>query len=210
MSIKLSSEQLAQTSSITLNHYNERAEIFWRDTRDHDVSQNIAALLQALSGKPPLRILDFGCGPGRDLKAIKDLGHEPVGLDGSARFAEMARDFSGCEVWHQDFLKLQLPAEYFDGIFANASLFHVPSQELPRVMQELCKTLKPRGVLFSSNPRGNNEEGLSEGRYACFFDLNTWRDYVTAAGFDELDHYYRPPGLPRERQPWLATVWRKA
>ena len=51
---------------------------------------------------------------------------------------------------------------------------------------------------------------LSDGRYACFFDLNTWRDYVTAAGFAELDYYYRPPGLPRERQPWLATVWRKA
>ena len=75
---------------------------------------------------------------------------------------------------------------------------------------ELCKTLKPRGVLFSSNPRGNNEEGWSDGRYACFFDLETWRGYVTAAGFVELDDYYRPPGLPRERQPWLATVWRKA
>src|SRR4051794_18570325 len=75
---------------------------------------------------------------------------------------------------------------------------------------ELFKSLKPRGVLFSSNPRGNNEEGFSEGRYACFFDLDTWRDYVIAAGFVELDHYYRPPGLPRDRQPWLATVWRKA
>ncbi|MGC2411578.1 MAG: hypothetical protein WA459_02630 [Stellaceae bacterium] len=46
--------------------------------------------------------------------------------------------------------------------------------------------------------------------YACFFDLDTWRDYVTAAGFTELDHYHCPSGLPRERQPWLATVWRKA
>ena len=105
---------------------------------------------------------------------------------------------------------MQLPESRFDGIFANASLFHVPSQELPRVLLELFKTLKPRGVLFSSNPRGNNEEGFSDDRYACFFDLATWRDYVTSAGFVELDHYYRPPGLPRDRQPWLATVWRKA
>jgi 2-polyprenyl-3-methyl-5-hydroxy-6-metoxy-1,4-benzoquinol methylase len=60
-------------------------------------------------------------------------------------------------VWHQDFLSLQLPEEYFDGVFANAALFHVPSQELPRVLKELWGTLKTNGVLFSSNPRGDNE-----------------------------------------------------
>src|SRR5436305_7670582 len=112
----------------------------------------------------------------------------------------MAQAHSGCEVLHQDFLSMQLPEGRFDGIFANASLFHVPSQELPRVLLELYETLKPGGVLFSSNPRGSNEEGWSDGRYACFFDLDTWRDYVTAAGFVELDHYYRPPGLPLNRR----------
>ena len=105
---------------------------------------------------------------------------------------------------------MQLPESRFDGVFANASLFHVPSQELPKVLLTLIKALKPRGVLFSSNPRGNNEEGLSDDCYACFFDLGTWRDYVTSAGFEEVGHYYRPPGLPRRKQPWLATVWRKA
>ncbi len=102
-----------------------------------------------------------------------------------------------------------LPKSRFDGVFANASLFHVPSQELPRVLLELAETLKPRGVLFCSNPRGNNEEGFSDGRYSCFFDLDTWHNYVRAAGFFEVEHYYRPPGLPRPQQPWLATVWRK-
>jgi hypothetical protein len=56
---------------------------------------------------------------------------------------------------------------------------------------------------------GNNEECFSNGRYACFFDLDIWRDYVTSAGFVEVGHYYRPPGLPPHKQPWLATVWRK-
>jgi len=101
------------------------------------------------------------------------------------------------------------PESRFDGVFANASLFHVPSRELPRVLLELRNTLKRRGVLFCSNPRGNNEEGFSDGRYSCFFDLDTWRNYVRAAGFFEVGHYYRPPGLPRHQQPWLATVWRK-
>jgi SAM-dependent methyltransferase len=121
----------------------------------------------------------------------------------------MARSYSGCEVLHQDFLAMALPESRFDGVFANASLFHVPSQELPRVLLELFETLKPRGVLFCSNPRGNNEEGFTGDRYSCFFNLGTWCNYVRAAGFIELQHYYRPAGLPPHQQPWLATVWRK-
>ena len=92
---------------------------------------------------------------------------------------------------------------------ADAVLFHIPSQELPRVLRELYATLKPGGVLFSSNPHGNNEEGWSGGRYGAFHDLATWRRYVSAAGFAELGHYYRPTGAPREQQPWLATLWRR-
>jgi len=192
----------------TLEHYERSAEDFWRGTRDHDVSQNIGALLRHIEGEPPFTILDFGCGPGRDVKAIADLGHVAVGLDGSARFVEMARAYSGCEVLQQDFLKLKLPAGRFDGVFANAALFHVPGQELPRVLRELRATLRPRGVLFSSNPRGHNEEGWNQERYGAYWDLETWRRDLAAAGFTELEHYYRPAGLPRERQPWLATVWR--
>ena len=107
------------------------------------------------------------------------------------------------------FPKLDLPDGHFDGIFANATLFHVPAQELPRVLLELCAALKPRGVLFSSNPRGDNEEGWNQGRYGTFHDWDAWQKYVSAAGFVELDHYYRPSGRPRNQQPWLASVWRK-
>jgi SAM-dependent methyltransferase len=202
-------DPLAQISSATLKHYDDRAEDFWQGTRDHDVTQNIDALLRHIRATPPFRILDLGCGPGRDLAAFRALGHEPFGLEGAARLAALARAHSGCEVWEQDFLALKLPAESFDGIFANASLFHVPSSELPRVLGELRASLKPEGVLFSSNPRGNNEEGWNRGRYGAYHDLETWRRFLEAAGFAELEHYYRPPGLPREQQPWLASVWRK-
>jgi SAM-dependent methyltransferase len=197
------------TSAITLAHYNRHAESFWEGTRDHDVSQNRNALLENLLGPGPFRILDFGCGPGRDLQTFTELGHEAIGLDGAERFVELARRHSGCVVWLQDFLQLRLPPDYFDGIFANASLFHVPSQELPRVLQELWATLKSGGVLFSSNPRGDNEEGWSGERYSVYYNYERWRDFLTAAGFSEIIHYYRPPGLPREQQPWLASVWRK-
>jgi SAM-dependent methyltransferase len=200
---------LNRITDATLKHYNERAQAFWKGTRDHDVSQNIDALLTSIEGEPPFTILDFGCGPGRDLKAFRALGHIAIGQDGAAAFVSMARAHSGCEVWHQDFLKLDLPAAYFDGIFANAALFHVPCQELPRVLKNLHAALKPNGVLFSSNPRGHNEEGWSYGRYGAYHDLTEWRRYLTAAGFTEILHYYRPAGLPREQQLWLASAWRK-
>ncbi|NJD89852.1 MAG: methyltransferase domain-containing protein [Betaproteobacteria bacterium] len=196
-------------SAATLQHYESRAEAFREGTRDHDVSQNIEALLRHLSGTPPFTILDFGCGPGRDLKDFTARGHVAIGLDGSASFAAMARAESGCEVWQQDFLALDLPAGRFDGIFANASLFHVPREHLARVLRELHAALKPGGVLFCSNPRGNDEEGWNGGRYGVWHGLESWRRWMTQAGFTELEHYYRPTGLPREQQPWLATVWRR-
>ncbi|HEX3343841.1 MAG TPA: class I SAM-dependent methyltransferase, partial [Polyangiaceae bacterium] len=125
-------------------------------------------------------------------------------------FCEMARAHSGCEVLEQDFLSLALPAARFDGVFANASLFHVPGQELPRVLGQLREALVDDGVLFSSNPHGQDTEGFSGERYGAFHTLETWRAEVTRVGFREIEHYYRPAGKPRREQPWLATVWRKS
>ena len=196
-------------AAATIADYDRVAARYQLGTADHDVSQNIDALLGAIEGEGPYRILDFGCGPGRDLKSFTTLGHEAIGLDGSEAVAQLARTASDCQVWVQDFLALDLPAEHFDGIFANASMFHIPSLELPRVLGALAKTLRPRGVLFSSNPRGQNQEGWNGERYGAYYDLETWRRFVTNAGFEEIDHYYRPPGLPRNQQPWLASVWRR-
>jgi SAM-dependent methyltransferase len=208
--MKLNPQNLKAITDITLDHYNRHAEDFSIGTRNHDVSQNISTVLKYIEGQPPFTILDFGCGPGRDLKKFADLGHIAVGLEGAARFVAMAQSASNCEVWHQNFLQLELPAHYFDGVYANASLFHVPRQELARILLELRSTLKPRGVLFSSNPHGANEEGMSNGRYGAYYDLATWRHYLTDAGFAELAYYYRPEGLPCEQQPWLASMWRRA
>lgn len=207
--MKLTKQELDELALRTLGYYNQNAEDFFEGTRNHDVSQNVATLLHYIEAVAPFTILDVGCGPGRDLRVFKEQGHIAIGLEGGERFVEMARAYSGCEVWQQDFLKLDLPMYYFHGVFANASLFHVPSQALPKVLSTLHATLKPNGVLFSSNPRGNNEEGWNHDRYGAYHDLETWRAYMSDAGFVELTHYYRPPGLPIEQQPWLASVWRK-
>ncbi len=102
--MQLASQDLEKISTVTLRHYDAHAEDFREGTRDHDVTQNIAALLQHIEVEPPFTILDFGCGPGRDLKAFTALGHRAIGLDGAEHFVAMARDATGCEVWRQDFL----------------------------------------------------------------------------------------------------------
>lgn len=205
-------DNLNSVENLTISHYSNRAAEFWSGTKDHDVSQNYAAFLAAcLQGKAEgvsLDILDFGCGPGRDLCYFKSLGHRPVGLDGCADFCRMARNYSGCEVLQQGFLRLQLAPQSFDGIFANASLFHVPSGELPRVLRELHAALRTDGILFSSNPRGQGE-GWSGSRFSHWMEFDVSERYWQEAGFEIVDHYYRPSGLPCAEQPWLALVSRK-
>lgn len=197
--------ELAEIATVTLSHYNQHATEFWHGTKDHDVSQNYAAFLAPLPKNQPLDILDLGCGPGRDVHYFKTLGHRPVGLDGCPAFCAMAREYTGCQILQQNFLDLDLPHAAFDGVFANASLFHVPSQQLPDVLTRIHTSLKPGGVLFLSNPRGDSE-GWSGRRYGLYMQLETSQQYLAAAGFAVLEHYYRPPGKPRHEQPWLAIV----
>lgn len=201
---KYSLIELNEIELRTIGHYDNNAQSFWQGTRDHDVSQNIESFLQALPDKK-LDILDFGCGPGRDLHTFKSLGHRPVGIEGSNELSQLAIKHSGCQVRQQSFLQLELDDNSFDGIFANASLFHIPSQELPKVLNKLHHALRPEGVLFTSNPRGN-AEGWQGERYGHYMELETSKVYLEQAGFKIVHHYYRPEGKPIEQQPWLAIV----
>lgn len=205
MPTKQPQNMIDDIQKITLGHYESNAESFWIGTRDHDVSQNINAFLHALPKAKALDVLDLGCGPGRDLMTFKNLGHRPTGLDGSLTFCDMARQHSGCPVLNQSFLTLDIGEGSFDGIFANASLFHVPSQELPQVLSACYRALRSDGVLFTSNPRGN-AEGWQGERYGHYMEIEKSQFYLEQAGFRLLHHYYRPEGQPRHLQPWLAIV----
>ena len=205
MLINNSRVDLEEIENLTIGHYEDNAESFRIGTKDHDVSQNIAAFLGALPKGKQLDILDFGCGPGRDLNVFKQMGHRPTGLDGSKEFCKMTQQLSKFPILHQKFLHLELEDNSFDGVFANASLFHVPSLELSRVLKEIHSALRKGGILFSSNPRGSTE-GWQGQRYGHYMEFEESEIYLKKNGFKILDHYYRPSGKPKELQPWLAIV----
>lgn len=196
---------------ITIAEYQLTAESYRVGTWDHDVSQNREALIEAMP-KVSGKILDLGCGPGRDLVAFQDMGHEVTGLDATPAFVEMAKQAAGCLVWEQNFLSLDLPSNHFDGIFANASLIHVPSADMLRVLQHLYDALGDRGVLVMSMVRGN-QEGFSERptgyRYVSGWEYETLAPKLLEAKFEILRHYYRPTGVAIANQSWLVLVAQK-
>jgi SAM-dependent methyltransferase len=196
---------------ITIAEYQSTADSFRVGTWDHDVSQNRQALVAAMPRNPGT-ILDLGCGPGRDLVAFSQQGHRAIGLDATPAFVAMAERASGCEVWQQSFLSLNLPPHSFDGIFANASLLHVPSSDMVRVLKDLHQALVPKGAIVLSIVRGTGE-GLvprSSGyRFVSAWEYDTLAPCLEAAGFQIIQHYYRPPGLPCQEQAWLVIVAQK-
>jgi SAM-dependent methyltransferase len=208
MTKKLSKNELEEITARTLRHYDEKASSFWEGTRDHDVSQNYEAFLSALPQGLKLNLLELGCGPGRDVLYFKKLGHEVEGLDGSIEFCKMARSYTGCTIHQQNFLELNLPSGKYHGIFANASLFHVPRQEMVRVLKDLYRALKLEGILFTSNPKGD-VEGWMGNRYGTYMELAYFEGRLQKAGFRIIHHYFRPKDLPPEEQHWLAIVSQK-
>jgi SAM-dependent methyltransferase len=193
---------------ITIAEYQATADSFRSGTWDHDVSQNRSALIAAMP-KTPGRILDLGCGPGRDIVAFQAEGHQVIGLDATPAFVEMAKQVSNGEVWQQNFLALDLPEQYFDGIFANASLIHVPQAEMLRIFKDLYRSLIPGGAMVMTLIRGEGEgfiDRLTGRRYTSFWEYSTIAPLLEQAGFTIAHHYYRPPGLPQDLQSWLAIV----
>jgi SAM-dependent methyltransferase len=205
-------EELATIEERTLGHYQANAADFWEGTRLHDVSQSRGAFLDAMGASRGRRILDFGCGPGRDLAVFRELGHEAVGLDGCAAFVGMAREHALCEVLHQSFFDLDLGPATFDGVFANASLFHVPAALLPAVLRALHESLVPNGVLFCSNPRAfeATSEGFHGARYGHYQTVAGWTASLTDAGFAVERTFLRPNTVPEEERPWVAHVARRS
>ncbi|SOC41445.1 class I SAM-dependent methyltransferase [Ureibacillus acetophenoni] len=150
-----------QSTNKTINYYNQNASAFTSDTVavDFDEKQNV--LLKYL--EPDVHILDFGCGSGRDSKAFLQKGYKVTAIDGSSELCKIASEYIGQEVQCMKFHELN-EVEAFDAVWACASILHVPSTDLPQVIGNIERALKPGGYFYVSFKHGDFE-GERNGRY---------------------------------------------
>jgi SAM-dependent methyltransferase len=155
---------------------------------------------------PPARILDLGCGSGRDALAFRLAGYRVDALDASPTMAELARRHAEVPVRVLDVQDLE-DEETYDGIWACASLLHVPWHELPDVFRRVHRALRPEGVLYASFKPGDGERTIEDGRR--FTDMNEHRlaDRIRAApGLKVIEIWQTPDVRPQRADEWWLNV----
>lgn len=197
-------EQSAVNS--TIQYYEEHAEEFTRNTLNADMESIRSRFLSYLP--TGCRILDFGCGTGRDSKAFLDLGHAVTAIDGSEALCRIARSLTGLPVRCLDFRGYKPEeGEVYEGIWACASLLHLQKNELLPVMNVLSQALIPGGAFYVSFKYGSFE-GERNGRHFTDFTLEEFREFIKSIPELSVAEYWVTgdvrPGRGDER--WLNIV----
>lgn len=191
---------------MTLHYYQNHAQDFF----DGTVNVNMTPLYEAFTRHldPGARILDAGCGSGRDAKAFHEMGYQVDAFDASSAMVELARQHSGLPVQLMSFSEIDGKAQY-DGIWCCASLLHVPSSELPAVMQKLADALKPGGVWYVSFKYGEGERVQGERRFTDM-DEEGLRGLLGAVSGVEIGSLWvTEDNRPGRDEVWLNGVLRK-
>lgn len=163
---------------------------------------------------PSSDVLDLGCGSGRDLKELARRGFCVVGLEYSRPLAELARQYSRQKVYFGDMRVFDLGENQFDGIWAVASLIHVPRIQIPGVLKKLYKALRSRGILLTSMQKGDGSQTSTDGRFFELYQPNDWELMLNKAGFEiegrqtSTDNRQRVSGERRHIE-WFVTIGRK-
>ena len=197
-----------QVDRETLDYYDSSGEQFVRDTLEIDFHEIQDEFLSYL--KKGAKILDFGCGSGRDAKYFLDKGYSVEALDGSETLCRLAAKYAGIPVRHQLFQELEEKDRY-DGIWACASVLHVKKTELPDVFQRLTRALRPGGILYVSFKYGEFE-GFRGGRYFTDFQEDSFRNWAGQFSTLEEEKMWITRDARRERsgERWLNIILRRA
>jgi len=191
---------------MTLKYYQDNAQTFFDGTVNVDMSSLYETFTRHLA--PDARVLDAGCGSGRDAKAFLEMGYQVKAFDASSAMVELARKHTGLPVKVMSFAEVDWKEE-FDGIWCCASLLHVPAVELPGVMRRLADALKPGGVWYVSFKYGDGEREVDGRRFTDMDedDLNTLVSSLTAMEIGEV--WLTQDKRPDRKEIWVNGILRK-
>ena len=192
----------------TLEYYNTNAINFVHGTVDVDFHETQERFLNHIP--PQGRILDFGCGSGRDAKYFCDRGYAVVAVDGSEELCKLAREYTGINAKQMFFSDLDAVEEY-DGIWACASILHLPSSELKAVFWKMIKALKNDGIIYASFKYGEYE-GMRNSRYFTDFTETSFEKYIAdIANVKTVETWITGDVRPgRGDEKWLNLILQKA
>ncbi len=191
----------------TLDYYNQNHEAYYADTVHADVSALYARFEPLLP--PGAKIIDIGCGSGRDAKHFMEAGYAVTAIDGSRELCKQAEELLGIPVQCMLFQEIDYDAE-FDAAWACSSLLHVPKAELPDVMRRIGKALKPGGVFYASFKYGDSER-VSSGRFFSDYTEDDLPTMTGAADSLSLVEYWISADVRKDRanEKWLNVIWEK-
>ncbi|HLF54297.1 MAG TPA: class I SAM-dependent methyltransferase [Candidatus Nanoarchaeia archaeon] len=136
------------------------------------VKEEADLFLKHLKGK---KILDLGAGPGTHAKYFQDKGYDVLCIDLSEEMVKICRE-KGLKAEVMDIENLQLPEKSFDGVWAYASLLHVPREKIPQVIKAIAKILKPGGILGVAVKEGKGQNFETNEKYP---GTERWFTYFT-------------------------------
>ncbi len=183
------------------DYYDNNAEIFTERTFAHDMSDIYNQFLALLPKKAS--ILDAGCGPGRDAIYFKNLGHDVTAFDASIEMVKISTQKLGQPTLLQSLQDLAFENQ-FDGVWASASLLHVPFNELKNVFEKIQRSLKPNGILYFSFKYGNDERRV-EGR--TFYDMDEMSILPYLKGLFEVLKIWKTADTVSWVAPSPANAW---
>ena len=191
----------------SIEYYNKNAEEFYRDTVNVDMTTVYQPFLELLPENA--HILDAGCGSGRDSFYFIKNGYKVIAIDSSEELSKLAEKLINQPVLHITFQRLDFENK-FDGIWASASLLHVPRNEIDVVLNRIAKALKQNGVLFTSFKYGS-QEYQKEGRYFNCYDENLMMELIDRNQNLEIIKMWTSNDLrpERENEIWLNSLIRK-
>ena len=189
-----------------MSYYDENGQEFFEGTVDTDMNSIYDEFLALIPENGS--ILDAGCGSGRDTLKFKSLMYEVTAIDGSKKMCELASEHSGVHVKHMQFQEIEFENE-FDGIWASASLLHVPSEELGDVLERLKKSLKDEGIFYASFKLGAFE-GERNGRFFNDFTESTASELFKNSGFEIIKTWLTNDArLERQHEKWVNILVKK-